>query len=148
MDQTATLPWVAHRWSAASLSGTALLPRGRGRGTVTPGGKPVYEGNANIFITGQTSHLQTSGRQHRQAFAASFSPAPIQQKRASKCNSSSGADFNKTCRSSNTRWGDMGWGRTDNNSLEVFSLASLGLKQCFSPSQTTSDWDQFFPGFA
>ncbi|KAM7130745.1 peroxisomal membrane protein PMP34 isoform 2-T3 [Ciconia maguari] len=58
----------------ASLSGRALLPRGRGRGTITLDGKLVYEGNA-LFIINQTSYLQTNGRQHCQAFAAD-----IQQK--------------------------------------------------------------------
>lgn len=75
----------------ASLSGRALLPRGRGWGTVTPGGKAIYEGNASIFITNQTSYLQTDGRQHRQTFATSFAPAPIQEKGTSERNSSSGA---------------------------------------------------------
>lgn len=40
----------------ASLSGRALLPGGRGQGTIILGGKPVYEGNMNIFkVTNQTS---------------------------------------------------------------------------------------------
>lgn len=61
-------------------------------------GKPVYEGNINIFkITNQTSYLheQTDEQQNHKAFANSFSPAPIQQKWSGKCNSSSIANIMK-----------------------------------------------------
>lgn len=49
-----------------------------------------------------------------------FSPAPIQQKETNKCNSWSGANVIKPAGPQMQEW-EHGTGRTDNNSLEVFS---------------------------
>lgn len=50
-----------------------------------------------LKITNPTSYMQeqTDEQQHHQAFAALFSTAPIQQKRSTKCNSSSIANITK-----------------------------------------------------